>query len=570
MGAKLPIDRLNCQTCIRVKLSAIYHGRTTPAPSTMLRMVPLPHFVEEDWPERDPFRLTRRWRPPDKRGAMTTIALDHLVAGSLIPFGGNRAALVTPELAARFAPGDHLLVLQDSGDLLHVPAADQALAAAAVDRAVAAFQAMRFVSDAAISAFFEGFAARLDSESAWAAIASANARDVETAQARGRSATRLAVSDKMRAEMIAGLRAWRDAEAPNGQVAERVAHDGWVVEKVNAALGVVGFVFEGRPNVFADAAGVLRTGNTVVFRIGSDALDTARAIVRHALEPALAEAGLPTGAVALVESPERAAGWALFSDRRLSLAVARGSGRAVAQLGGVARQAGIAVSLHGTGGAWMIADHDADPARFAAVAFNSLDRKVCNTLNVCCIHAEAAPVLVPLFLQALHEAGEARGHHCKLHVVDGGENVVPADWRDAQVRVRRADGSHDEPLVELLPEDRLGREWEWEETPEVSLAIVRDLDHAVALFNTYSPQFTVSLISENSATHERFFEAVNAPFVGDGFTRWVDGQYAFDRPELGLSNWENGRLLARGGVLAGSDIYTLRCRARQRDPDLRR
>jgi glutamate-5-semialdehyde dehydrogenase len=501
---------------------------------------------------------------------MTTIALDHLLAGSLIPFGGNRAAIVTPELAARFQPGDHLLMLQDSGDLLHIPADEKALAAEAVDRAFAAFQAMRFIPDAAISAFFEGFAARLESESAWAEIASSNIRDVEAARARGRSATRLAVTHKMRAEMIAGLRAWRDAEATNGQVAERIAHEGWVIEKVNAPLGVVGFVFEGRPNVFADAAGVLRTGNTVVFRIGSDALDTARAIVRHALEPALAAAGLPIGAVSLVESPDRAAGWALFSDRRLSLAVARGSGRAVAQLGGVARQAGTAVSLHGTGGAWMIADHDADPARFAAVVLNSLDRKVCNTLNVCCIHAQAAPVLVPLFLRALHEAGEAHGHHCKLHVVEGSEGFVPEDWRGAQVRVRRADGSHDEPLVEILPEDQLGREWEWEETPEVSLKIVSDLDQAIALFNKYSPQFTVSLISENPQTHERFFQAVNAPFVGDGFTRWVDGQYAFDRPELGLSNWENGRLLARGGVLAGSDIYTLRCRVRQSDVKLRR
>ena len=68
-------------------------------------------------------------------------------------------------------------------------------------------------------------------------------------------------------------------------------HDGWKVEQVVAPLGVVGFVFEARPNVFADATGVLRGGNTVVFRIGRDALGTARAIVTHALEPALEAAG---------------------------------------------------------------------------------------------------------------------------------------------------------------------------------------------------------------------------------------------------------------------------------------
>ena len=474
---------------------------------------------------------------------MTIIALDHLTAGSLIPFGGNRAAIVTPELATSFAPGDHLLVLQDSGDLLHIPAEAKALTAAAVDRAFAAFQAMRTERPTAITAFFEAFAARLEAEEIWAEISKANSQDVATAQARGRSSTRLAVTDKMRHDMIAGLRTWRDAETTAADDIKRVEHDGWVIEQIKAPLGVVGFIFEGRPNVFADAAGVLRTGNTVVFRIGSDALGTAQAIMRHALEPALAASGLPTGAVSLVASLDRAAGWALFSDRRLSLAVARGSGRAVAQLGGVARQAGTAVSLHGTGGAWMFADGDANPERFASVVLNSLDRKVCNTLNVCCIQRKAAPVLVPLFLNALREAGNARGHGCKLHVVEGDEGFVPDDWRNAQVSVRRADGSRDEPLTETLPEDQLGREWEWEETPEVSLKIIDELDHGIALFNKYSPQFTASLISESPATHEHFFQAVNAPFVGDGFTRWVDGQYAFNKPELGLSNWENGRLL---------------------------
>src|SRR5207244_3287861 len=144
-------------------------------------------------------------------------------------------------------------------------------------------------------------------------------------------------------------------------------------------------------NVFADATGVLRGGNTVVFRIGSDALRTAKAIVACALEPALQAAGLPPGAAVLVASAERAAGWALFSDRRLALAVARGSGPAVAQLGSVARQAGVPVSLHGTGGAWLVADRSADTDRFAAAVYYSLDRKVCNTLNVCCVSQARAP-----------------------------------------------------------------------------------------------------------------------------------------------------------------------------------
>jgi len=269
---------------------------------------------------------------------------------------------------------------------------------------------MGAMTDDAISAFYETFAGRLESEASWAPIRSANDEDVERAKARGRSTTRLAVSDKMRNDMIAGLREWRQAPTRRGSVLETVEHEGWSVRQISAPLGVVAFVFEGRPNVFADATGVLRGGNTVVFRIGSDALGTARAIVTNALDPALEEAGLPEGAVTLVDSAAHAAGWALFADSRLALAVARGSGQAVAQLGSVARQAGVPVSLHGSGGAWLIAGAAANQERFTAAVRHSLDRKVCNTLNVCCIPRDRAAELMPGFLESLERAGETRGH----------------------------------------------------------------------------------------------------------------------------------------------------------------
>ena len=499
-----------------------------------------------------------------------TAALEKLIPGMPIPFGGDRVTTAPEALAAAFRPGDRLVVVQETGALLHVPAAVQAVAAAAVGRAHDAFQRMGQVSDRQVTRFFEAFADRLEDDGCWAPVAAANAADVARAKASGRSTTRLLADEAMRAGMSAGLRGWAKAPAGRGQVIERVKHKGWTIEQTVAPLGVVAFVFEGRPNVFADAAGVLRSGNTVVFRIGSDALDTARAIVEHALAPALAEAGLPEGAASLVESPERAAGWAMFSDRRLALAVARGSGPAVAQLGAVARQAGVPVSLHGTGGAWLVADVKADPRRFAAVVEASLDRKVCNTLNVCCIVRSKAKKLVPLFLEALERAGTRRGHGCKLHIVEGDEGVLPKAWRQATVTVSRAEGEAQEPLAEPLAEADLGREWEWEQTPEVTLKIVDGLDHAVALFNRYSPRFTASLVSKDRAAQDRFYAAINAPFVGDGFTRWVDGQYALNRPELGLSNWEHGRLFARGGVLSGDGVFTVRSRMRQGDPGLRR
>ena len=271
--------------------------------------------------------------------------LERLEAGQPVVYGGDRIARVSEDLAREFAPGDRLVVVQDTGALLRIPAADHALADAAV---TAAHQAFR--------------------------IAAANSDDVAAAGGQGRSTTRLVLSDRMRGDMVAGLRTWRDMPSERDQLIDGVEHPGWRVERRRAPLGVIGFVFEGRPNVFADATGVLRGGNTVVFRIGRDALGTAIAIHEQALVPALADAGLPLGAAALLASPSRATGYAMFSHPRLALAVVRGSGPAVAELGAVARQAGVPVSLHGTGGAWLVAGVGADPDRFAAAGTRSLDR----------------------------------------------------------------------------------------------------------------------------------------------------------------------------------------------------
>src|SRR5680860_571866 len=238
--------------------------------------------------------------------------LEHLTTGMPIVWGGDRVTRVGEDMAAAFQSGDSLIVMQTDGTLLHVPAADQAIATRAVDAASEAFDRIGTVPDERITEFFDLFAATLADDESFAPIAAANRSDVARARSRGRSATRLELGDRMRADMIEGLRSWRDAPGGRGSVAETIRHDGWRVDQVRDGLGVVGFVFEGRPNVFADATGVLRSGNTVVFRIGSDALGTARAIVEHALRPALALSGLPEGAVSLVDTPSRAAGHALF------------------------------------------------------------------------------------------------------------------------------------------------------------------------------------------------------------------------------------------------------------------
>jgi glutamate-5-semialdehyde dehydrogenase len=496
--------------------------------------------------------------------------LEKLTPGLPVAWGGNHVTRVSEELAAAFQPGDSLIVMQTDGSLLHIPAGEQQVASAAVDAATAAFDQMGGVSDEKTSEFYELFASTLADDSSFAPIAAANRSDVARAKARGRSATRLVLSDRMRADMIDGLRSWSDAPAGRGSVIESIEHEGWRVDQVRDGLGVVGFVFEGRPNVFADAAGVLRSGNTVVFRIGSDALGTARAIVEHALRPALSLTGLPPGAAVLVDSAAHASAWAMFSDPRLALAVARGSGAATEQLGAVARQAGNSVSLHGTGGAWIVAGAQADTEAFGAAVYHSLDRKVCNTLNTCCIVGERADDLVPVFLDALERAGDRRGVEPKLHVLESSIDAVPKAWFARRVQIARADGEHEERQAELIAESGLGTEWEWEESPEVTLAIVPSVDSAIDWFNRYSPRFIASLISDDAGEQDRFFELVDAPFVGNGFTRWVDGQYALHKPELGLSNWEHGRLFGRGGILSGDSVYTVRSRVTQDNPDIGR
>ena len=498
-----------------------------------------------------------------------TQELTFLEAGMPIVYAGNRVARVPAELAAEFEAGDRLVVVQATGDLLHIPRAEYEVANRAVEAAAGAFSRMGAVTDEQISAFYEAFAARLEDDATFSPIATANGEDVARSKAAGRSTTRLVLSDRMRSGMVDGLRMWAKAPTGRGAVEETVRHNGWRVDLVRAGLGVVGFVFEGRPNVFADATGVMRSGNTVVFRIGSAALGTARAIVEHALDPAIAEAGLPGGAAALVDSAAHAAGWAMFTDSRLSLAVARGSGRAVSQLGSVARQSGIPVSLHGTGGAWIVAAESADAEAFGAAVYHSLDRKVCNTLNTCCIVESRADDLIPAFLEALDRAGDRRGAVTKLHIAEGDEGRILTEWFEP-APIARAEGIVQEPRTEPIAGTELGREWEWEESPEVTLVVVPDVATAVDAFNEQSPRLAASLISGEDAEHRRFLEMIDAPFVGNGFTRWVDGQYALDRPELGLSNWQSGRLFGRGGILSGDSVYTIRTRVTQDDPDIGR
>ena len=154
-----------------------------------------------------------------------------------------------------------------------------------------------------------------------------------------------------------------------------------------------------------------------------------------------------------------------------------------------------------------------------------------------------------------------------MHAVHGADEFLPTG---IDIVVHRPEGKMSEPQVTVSSLDSLGTEYEWEENPEFAIVVVDNLGEAVDLFNTYSPQFIVSVISQDAAEQQRVWSSSNAPFFGDGFTRWVDGQFSLLRPELGLSNWENGRLFGRSGILSGDSAFTVRLRASQANEKLRR
>ncbi|MFM8868464.1 MAG: glutamate-5-semialdehyde dehydrogenase, partial [Ilumatobacteraceae bacterium] len=311
-------------------------------------------------------------------------------------------------------------------------------------------------------------------------------------------------------------------------------------------------------NVVVDACGVLVTGNTCVFRIGRDARRTAEAIIEHVVRPALRESTLPDDSVVLIAHDDHSSGWALFSNADVSLAVARGSGEAVQDLGSVARQSGVPASLHGRGGAWFLLGATADRSRLLATLKSSLDRKVCNTANVVTVPRAFASDLWPTIVTAVGEAAAARNATGIVHLTSDSD---------------RLDFDHsDSDRVKVIPAslEVLSAEWEWENDPEITVFVVESFERAVATFNEVSPRLVASIISEDPNEHEYGWNHLSCPFVGDGFSRWVDGQFAFRRPELGLSNWEAGIPLGRGAILSGSDIHSVRYRVRQRDEDLRR
>ena len=324
--------------------------------------------------------------------------------------------------------------------------------------------------------------------------------------------------------------------------------------------------------MFADATGVLRTGNTVVFRIGSDALGTAGRSSSTRSARRSPRAGLPRGH----DQPGRArratppggrcsptGGWPSPSPAGRappSPSSARSPARPAP------RSACTAPAARG----WS-PHRTPTPTRFAGRG-RALARPQGVQHAERLLHpARRAPDLVGVFLDALDEAAAPSRHRGAAARRGAVTARVPAErFADrgedppGRRRARRAGGVG---LADGRARPRVGvgahagghARRRRRRRPRPSRC-------ATATARTSSPRS----ISDDPAEHERFYAAVDAPFVGDGFTRWVDGQYALDTPELGLSNWQGGRLFARGGVLSGESVFTVRHRAIITDPDLHR
>jgi glutamate-5-semialdehyde dehydrogenase len=213
----------------------------------------------------------------------------------------------------------------------------------------------------------------------------------------------------------------------------------------------------------------------------------------------------------------------------------------------------------------MVVAPSADTARLADCVEASLDRKVCNTLNVCCLPRHRADLVEALITGALR-AAERAGEKVRLHVVGAGTS-------EAVLQAMTTLDTASQEMISVVDEEAdeiMAWEWEWEKQPEFTVRLVENWLDGVSLFNDWSPQFVVSVLSGDEADLDEVFRRANAPFVGNGFTRWVDGQYALKRPELGLSNWQTGRLFARGGILSGDGVYSVRYLARHENSQQRR
>lgn len=347
-------------------------------------------------------------------------------------------------------------------------------------------------------------------------IIEANAKDLDYGRAKGLSPAmmdRLMLDEDRIMGIVNGLRAVAEQADPVGEVlAEWDMPSGLHIRRVRTPLGVIGVIYESRPNVTADAGALcLKSGNAVILRGGSESFHSSSAI--HAcLVEGLKAANLPEDAVQLVPTRDRAAVQALLTmTDYVDVIVPRG-GKGLVGL--VQREARVPVFAHLEGIVHIYVDKDADPVKALNVVMNAKTRRtgICGAAECLLIHKDIADTLGTDLVRALMDAGvEVRA--------EGLSGTIPATDED----------------------------WGKEYLDSIIAAkIVEDVDGAIAHIRRYSSSHTDCVITENDAVAGRFFERLDsAILMRNASTQFADGGEFGMGAEIGIAT---GKMHARGPV----------------------
>lgn len=351
-------------------------------------------------------------------------------------------------------------------------------------------------------------------------IKQANAQDMQVAQANAIDQPlieRLLLDDKGIDQMIEGLLQVDALKDPVGEMSDfSFRPSGIQIGKMRVPLGVIGMIYESRPNVTVDAASLsLKSGNACILRGGSEAFHSNQAIAKCVVA-GLETAGLPAASVQLINTTDRAAvGELIQLDNYVDVIVPRGGKSLIDR---ISKEATIPVIKHLDGICHVFIDADVDAEMAKSIAFNSKVEKyaVCNALETLLIHEESAAEILPALAEQYVSAGvELRGCELARSIAQ----MTPATEQDWQT-------------------EYLG--------PILAIKIVADLDAAIAHINEYGSQHTDVIVTQSFANSRRFIAEVDSASVMiNASTQFADGfEYGLGA-EVGIST---DKIHARGPV----------------------
>jgi glutamate-5-semialdehyde dehydrogenase len=357
-----------------------------------------------------------------------------------------------------------------------------------------------------------------------ALLSAANQRDLDAARAAGLAPAmldRLSLSDKAIATMAEGLEQIAALADPIGEISNmKYQPSGIQVGQMRVPLGVIGIIYEARPNVTVDAAGLcIKSGNATILRGGSEAIQCNQALAKLVKE-GLAGAGLPADAVQIVETTDRAAvGELITMPQFVDVIVPRGGKGLIARL---IQESTVPMIKHLDGICHVYIDDKADLAKALPIAFNAKCHRygTCNTMETLLVARAIAPTVLPELAKLYADKQvELRGDSEAQNILAGYAHLKAAteeDWRT-------------EYLDAIL-----------------SVKIVAGMDEAIDHINTYSSQHTDAIVTEDYSRAMRFLREVDsASVMVNASTRFADGfEYGLGA-EIGISN---DKLHARGPV----------------------